>query len=71
LVADIRNQRSNTAILRIGATHEGVLRKNRILSDGYQRDACVYSIIDDEWPSIRTKLENFLRKEYISDPRES
>jgi RimJ/RimL family protein N-acetyltransferase len=66
-VADIRNQRSNAAIIRIGATHEGVLRKNRILSDGYQRNACVYSIIDDEWPSIKAKLEDYLHKEYISD----
>jgi RimJ/RimL family protein N-acetyltransferase len=65
--ADIRNQRSNAAIVRIGATHEGVLRKNRILSDGYQRNACVYSVIDDEWPSVKTKLEDYLRKEYISD----
>lgn len=61
--ADIRNQRSNAAILRIGAIHEGVLRKHRIRSDGFQRNTCVYSIIDDEWPSVKIKLENYLCKE--------
>lgn len=55
--ADSRNVRSHQAILRLGATHEGVLRKERILADGYIRDANVYSIIDTEWPSIKNRLE--------------
>ncbi|MCC5800897.1 GNAT family N-acetyltransferase [Rossellomorea vietnamensis] len=50
---DERNHRSQKAIERLGAVKEGVLRKERILSGGYVRNAVVYSIIDEEWPSIK------------------
>ncbi|PFA63099.1 GNAT family N-acetyltransferase [Bacillus sp. AFS015802] len=50
---DERNLRSQKAIERIGAVKEGVLRKERILSGGYVRNAVVYSIIDEEWPTIK------------------
>ena len=50
---DERNLRSQKAIERLGAVKEGVLRKERILSGGYVRNAVVYSIIDEEWPSIK------------------
>ncbi|MCQ6557531.1 GNAT family N-acetyltransferase [Paenibacillus mendelii] len=60
-IADIRNERSNRAIQRLGAVHEGVLRRNRILSDGYVRDSCVHSIIREEWPDVQSRLEGFLR----------
>lgn len=60
LKADSRNERSHQAILRIGAVHEGVLRNERILHDGYIRNANIYSIIDTEWPIVKTKLEGFL-----------
>jgi N-acetyltransferase len=53
LKTDERNLRSQKAIERIGAVKEGVLRKERILSGGYVRNAVVYSIIDEEWPSIK------------------
>ncbi|UVI33637.1 GNAT family N-acetyltransferase [Paenibacillus spongiae] len=59
-IADIRNERSNEAIRRLGAVQEGVLRRNRILSDGYVRDACVHSIIMEEWPDVKARLEGFL-----------
>jgi RimJ/RimL family protein N-acetyltransferase len=58
--ADIRNTRSNQAIQRLGAVQEGVLRRNWILSNGYIRDACVYSIISEEWSSVKERLEHFL-----------
>jgi RimJ/RimL family protein N-acetyltransferase len=58
--ADSRNNRSNQAISRLGAVKEGVLRKNRILDDGYIRDTCVYSILVEEWPVIKARLEGFL-----------
>lgn len=57
---DSRNRRSNEAVLRIGATKEGVLRKDRILYDGYIRDTVVYSIVDQEWPSVKSRLNDFL-----------
>ncbi|WP_440480345.1 GNAT family N-acetyltransferase [Rossellomorea vietnamensis] len=53
LKTDERNLRSQKAIERMGAVKEGVLRKERILSGGYVRNAVVYSIIDEEWPSIK------------------
>ncbi|WP_406687698.1 GNAT family N-acetyltransferase [Rossellomorea vietnamensis] len=53
LKTDERNLRSQKAIERLGAVKEGVLRKERILSDGYVRNAVLYSIIDEEWPSVK------------------
>ncbi len=53
LKTDERNLRSQKAIERMGAVKEGVLRKERILAGGYVRNAVVYSIIDEEWPSIK------------------
>jgi len=63
LKADERNTRSNQAIERLGATKEGVLRQDRILSDGFIRNACMYSIIRSEWPAVKQKLEGYLKDE--------
>ncbi|KYP81923.1 GNAT family acetyltransferase [Ferroacidibacillus organovorans] len=57
LKTDARNVRSQQAIARIGATKEGILRKHRILHDGYIRDTVYYSIIDEEWPDRKRHLE--------------
>lgn len=59
---DVRNQRSIDAIERIGAQGEGVLRKQIRLADGSYRDSAVYSIIDDDWPDVRAKLEHLLER---------
>ncbi|WP_317890148.1 GNAT family N-acetyltransferase [Paenibacillus sabuli] len=59
--ADVRNDRSNHAIQRIGATHEGVLRQDRILQDGFIRNANLYSIIDSEWNEIKNRLEQYFK----------
>lgn len=53
---DVRNERSNRAIKRIGAQFEGTLRKDMILHDGRLRDTNVYSILDDEWEEVKAKL---------------
>lgn len=58
---DSRNLRSQKAIERLGAVKEGVLRNERILSDGYVRDAVYYSIIDRDWPEVKERLEGFLK----------
>ncbi|MNR66495.1 hypothetical protein D3C85_1900110 [compost metagenome] len=60
LKADLRNTRSQAAIERIGAVKEGVLRNHRVLNDGYIRDTVIYSITNQEWPSIKVKLEAFI-----------
>ena len=60
--ADVRNERSWRAIERIGAKREGILRNQIILPDGVIRDSVYYSIIDQEWPGVRDRLEDILRR---------
>jgi RimJ/RimL family protein N-acetyltransferase len=57
LKTDLRNDRSQRAIERIGATLEGVLRENMILPDGYRRSTVYYSILESEWPTVKQKIE--------------
>jgi len=54
---DLRNQRSQHALERLGLVKEGVLRNHMILTDGYIRDSVVYSLIPAEWPQVKMKLE--------------
>ncbi|MBT2677928.1 GNAT family N-acetyltransferase [Bacillus sp. ISL-35] len=58
---DSRNVRSQTAIARLGASKEGVLRKHRIIADGYVRDTVVFSIINDEWLKVKALLEEKMK----------
>ena len=60
--ADLRNERSWRALERIGAKREGILRNHYILPDGVVRDSVYYSIIDQEWPGVKDKLEGMLMK---------
>jgi len=57
LKTDALNQRSRNAILRIGAKEEGTLRKHLITWTGRVRDTVYFSILDTEWPDIRSRLE--------------
>jgi RimJ/RimL family protein N-acetyltransferase len=59
LKTDGRNTRSQAAIERLGAVREGVLRKHMNVR-GYQRDTVYYSILEDEWPAVKTRLEALL-----------
>ena len=61
LKTDLRNERSQRAIERLGAIREGVLRKHVVLWDGFIRDTAYYSILDNEWPGVRQRLEAFLQ----------
>ena len=51
------NHQSRRAIERLGAKLDGVLRSHQIASNGTLRDTYVYSIINSEWPTVRTHLE--------------
>ncbi len=62
LKTDARNERSQRAIERIGGVREGVLRRHRILWDGYIRDSVYYSVIDEEWPAVKARLEEMLAR---------
>lgn len=57
---DVRNERSQRALERIGAVKEGVLRNHMVLLDGAIRHSVYYSIIDSEWPAVRALLERKL-----------
>ena len=50
------NRASRTAIARLGAKQDGILRNNRIMANGSYRDSAVYSIIASEWPSVKANL---------------
>ncbi len=56
LQTDENNHRSRTAILGIGATFEGILRKERVRANGLFRNTAMYSILDDEWPQVKARL---------------
>jgi N-acetyltransferase len=60
LKTDALNQRSRNAILRIGAKEEGALRKHLITWTGRVRDSVYFSILDTEWPEVKTVLEQKL-----------
>lgn len=60
--ADMRNDRSRTAIARLGAKFEGVLRSHRLSPDGIARDSARFSIILSEWPEVKDRLEKYLNR---------
>lgn len=66
LKTDALNERSRRAILRIGAREEGILRKHQITDGGRIRDSVYYSVIDDEWPVVKARLEMMLAVAAVS-----
>ncbi len=68
LLTDLRNERSQRAIARLGATREGVTREHRIVRSGYRRSSVVFSILVDEWPRVKSRLEGFLGRSWPPAP---
>jgi len=60
LKTDALNQKSRNAILRIGAKEEGTLRRHLMTCSGRVRDTVYFSILDSEWPAVKTALETKL-----------
>lgn len=60
LKTDALNARSRNAILRIGAKEEGTLRKHMVTESGRLRDTVYFSVLDDEWPDVKTRLKERL-----------
>lgn len=58
---DHENIRSQKAIERLGATKEGVLRNHMIRKDGTQRHTVMYSITNEEWPTVKEKFGRLLQ----------
>jgi RimJ/RimL family protein N-acetyltransferase len=60
LKTDALNERSRAAIQRIGARQEGILRNHMITASGRIRHTVYFSILDSEWPDVKTSLEHKL-----------
>lgn len=60
LKTDAKNERSRNAIRRIGAVEEGTLRNHMITESGRYRDSVYFSIIADEWPTVKADLASKL-----------
>jgi RimJ/RimL family protein N-acetyltransferase len=59
---DARNQRSRAALERIGGQFEGILRAHRMAADFIPRDSVRYSILATEWPAVKERLLQSLRR---------
>ena len=59
---DSLNEPSRTALLGIGAQFEGIFRNHMVMPDGRMRHSAYYSVIDDEWPAVRARLEESLAR---------
>jgi N-acetyltransferase len=57
LQADARNERSRAAIAKLGATFEGIRRRDQLRADGTWRDAAIFSVTIDDWPRVRAGLD--------------
>ena len=62
LKTDSMNQRSRNAIMRLGASFEGILRHHMLRPNGTWRDSAYFSILKDEWPSVKANLQNKLER---------
>jgi RimJ/RimL family protein N-acetyltransferase len=60
LKTDVLNERSRNAILRIGATQEGIFRNHVVCEGGRLRDSVWFSVIDSEWQRVKAALEQKL-----------
>ena len=54
---DAINARSRAAVLKLGAVQEGILRRDRVTWTGRIRDTVVFSILAEEWPAVRERLD--------------
>jgi N-acetyltransferase len=67
LQTDLRNERSQRAIERLGAVREGVHREEYRLRDGTYRTSVCYSILAGEWPQVKHRLEELLARPWPAD----
>lgn len=61
LKTDVRNVRSQLAVARLGARYEGTLRRYQRRTDRTVRDTALFSVLAEEWPSVRSGLRARLR----------
>jgi RimJ/RimL family protein N-acetyltransferase len=65
LKTDVLNERSRAAIVRIGAKQEGIFRHHIITDSGRLRDTIYFSIINDEWPEVKARLQTKLTEPLV------
>ncbi len=61
LKTDALNSKSRAAIARIGGIEEGIFRRHVICASGRVRDTVYFSMLDNEWPAVKTRLFSMLR----------
>jgi len=71
LQTDLRNERAQTAIARLGAVREAVLRDDKLRPDGSFRTSVYYGVVAAEWPRVRENLERMLAREWGRPSSES
>ncbi|MCB0371793.1 MAG: GNAT family N-acetyltransferase, partial [Muricauda sp.] len=59
---NFHNRPSRNAIQRLGAKQDGILRNHRIDDHGNLRDTVVYSILNSEWPTVKTSLQHMMKR---------
>ena len=62
LKTDVLNTKSRNAMLRMGATEEGALRKHVLAFNNRWRDTIYYSVLDTEWPEVKARLKGFTER---------
>lgn len=58
---DARNERSRGALAALPAQFEGIFRRHMDTAQGV-RDSAYYSVVVDEWPSVKANLERRLER---------
>ncbi len=56
------NEKSRAAMRRLGLVEEGTMRKHMLNDDGGSRDTVYFSVVDDEWPAMKARLEAMLAR---------
>ena len=56
------NEKSKAAMRRLGLVEEGTMRKHMLNEDGGSRDSVYFSVVDDEWPQMKARLEGMLAR---------
>jgi len=64
LQTDLRNERAQRAIARLGAVREAALRDDKLRPDGSFRTSVYYSVLVSEWPTVKDGLERSLAREW-------
>ncbi len=56
------NEKSQSAMRRLGLVEEGTMRKHMLNDDGGSRDTVYFSVVDDEWPAMKARLEGMIER---------